>query len=226
MALDSASGWMRGSASRSASAPRPETADATALGTHQRGERRDQLGHVLRQPAVGGGGLRKAEVDHPRSTVVADEHVGAAQVAVREAGVPETRHLLPQRCEQPIVDVLGREGVERPAHHPALGQERVTRPRVDGQHHRGRLHACPLREQRDVGLVLDLALGRRERRFVLELAVHQRAPRLEQRVGVALLAADDLDEQLVTALGGHEERSGAPCVDRGRRHRDRAEPGA
>ena len=73
--------------------------------------------------------------------------------------------------------------------------------------------------------MLDLLLGAGERGLVLDLPVGGPAPQLVEQVGVALLAADRLDEQPPTVAGVDHERDRAARVADHRLEAVRLDPG-
>ena len=71
-----------------------------AIGPDRDRRRGEELGRVLVEHGVGGRELAEAEVDDPWRAVGIDEHVGAAQVAVRDAFLAQDRHLFPDAAQK------------------------------------------------------------------------------------------------------------------------------
>ena len=154
--------------------------------TDRQGEGCDELGHVLGEPAGTGRRLGEAEVDEPRVIVVVEQHVGGTKVAVGQLRVAEQGHLVPQLADDVVGDVVRCQLVEPMSVDQLGGQDGGSVAGLTGHHQRRCAHSGPLGQQGQVGLVFDLALGGRERSFVLEMTKGEPSPDPEQQVGVAL----------------------------------------
>jgi hypothetical protein len=83
------------------------------VGPDQAGQRDEQLGHVVGQLPRARRGFGEPEVQQPGPPVQADQHVGAAQVAVGDTGAMEPLDLGPDGSEQSVTDLGGVEAVQR-----------------------------------------------------------------------------------------------------------------
>ena len=190
------------------------------------GQRHEELAHVASHPAVVGGRLGQVEVDQPRLVGLVDQHVVAAQVAVGDAQPVQQLHLLPDLEQQLVVEVAGVEVVEAASAHALLDEEHLTVGGPRRQQDVGHPYPTPRREQGEQGLVLDLALAGDERHLVLEAVEGDEAPEPDQHIGAALLAAQDLHEQLLAVRPPPDEADVAAPADPGRLQRGYVEAGA
>ena len=198
----SAAGWSNGSASTSAGTPRPRNAAAIARSSPTRSDVLTRSSATSR--------ARCESVAEPiarsKSTIAGPEPVDhdvlRVQGAVGDARLVEPLHLAPEVVEQRVGDGSAdrvstqARPVERPDH-----QQRGTgtgNARDDDRRH---AHVGPLREQRHVRLVLDLAQAG-EVHARAAVLVEDGAADLRQELRVGLVPAEHPDRQRSVARVG------------------------
>ncbi len=167
---------------------------------HQR-ERREELGHILRQRPIARARLGVAEVDDPRLPMRIEHHVLQAQVAMSDPARLQARDLLPQRSNGRIVEgLLATLADDTPV--DALQHEHARAAMLGRDRDRSRrVHAHVRGERGEERFVLDALLRRGERGLVLDMAKGDVATDRGEGVGVAPVAVDCLDEDRRTVAG-------------------------
>ena len=133
-----------------------------------------------------------------------------------DPGAVQPVHLGPQPPEKLVADPLGRELIERAAVHPFHGQQHGPVSRLDHPVDPGDTYAGAFRQRSDESLVLNRLDKRGRGPRVADVAEPGEPVRPVQQVGVTLIRADRLDEQMPPGLGDREERAGALRRDVGR----------
>ena len=109
-----------------------------------------------REQVVVGEGLGLVEVDQPGPLPLVHHDAFPPQVAVSDLRLTQPRHLMPDRLQQVVADLLRSVPVKGAPGDPALHEQAgvmVAGARVD---HRRDTHARAGRQQRQIGLALDL----------------------------------------------------------------------
>ena len=184
----------------------------------QRGE---QLGDVEIDGALAGGELGEAEIDDPRSSLAVDHHVCRSQRPMGDADRHEDGRL------RATAAAAVRPSTARPT------DRRATIPSTKSMTNIAessgpltialdvrRAHAGALGHQPDQRLMLDRLLQRRGRAHVTDIAQTNGPVGAVEQVGVALILAEDLDEESLTCGVRDDEWARSLSVHRGelRRH--------
>jgi hypothetical protein len=166
-----------------------------ALRPHLQGGRGQQLGDVGGQEERRRRQLAEPEVDQPHRAVRRKEDVGEAQVAMGDAVLPQAAHLLPDRRQHAVGDLVGLQPIEAAPLDGLVGKDERVRLAGGERHQSRRADAKVTRRQCHQRLVLDAAPERREGALVAEVAAVDVAIEAEQQVGAALVLAERLHEQ-------------------------------
>jgi len=139
-------------------------------------------------------------------------------------------HRCPQLLEQVVADLALGDLVQRAAVNLVHDQQHRSVGRPDDPVDRRHVDACPLRHDREQGLMLDGLLERGRWPGVADVLEPDRPVGPVQQVGVPLVGAVGLDEQPAPVVGDRGERPRAPRLDvglpdRGDRQAGRAELG-
>ena len=213
------------------------TRDGT-VSTGDGAQRGQQLGGVKVHLALRRGQLGKAEVGEPWPARAVDHDVGRPQRTVRDLRLVQRINLFPQRPEQRVGEKLRPGPAERAAFHAFHCQQSGAIGGLDHLANSGHGHAGPLGHQCDERLVLDGLNERGSRPGITDIPEPEQPVGAVQQVGVAIIRAKDLDEQLRAVRGDRDERPRAlrfhsgllhvadPQARRAKRRRDRFRPDA
>ena len=135
--------------------------------------------------------------------------------------VVQPGHARPEPAQQVVGDLPGRDQVQRASRHQVHDQQRGAVRRHDDAVHPRRVDARPFGQYADQGLVLDGLPQRGGRPPVAHVLEPNGPVGPVQQVGLALIRAEHLDEQLPPVCGDRHERPRA--LGRDPRRADRAD---